>query len=170
MSDDNVTHLPPRKKELATVTAGKESTLFDQDGNMRKVAPEHAKDWRSRFLESFSEDVQREIEAGTIAVELVDRARDVLYRMLEEESWRLVFEPPQRPVYQRGELVGFEPIVQTKHVEWMLERHLPERYHLATKTELLASGGKGISFTFQMGDQPLEIEEGEFEETGDDAA
>lgn len=135
---------------------------------MRREAGEHAKDWRQRFLDSFSAEVQRRAETDKGMLPAVDAARDVLYQMLEEEAWRLVFEPPQRPVYQRGELVGLEPMVQTKHIEWMLERHIPERYHVATKTELMGAGGTGISFKFEMGEN-VEIEDAEFSES-DEAA
>ena len=160
LDDDNVTPIGKRrqKKELATVTEALGDTNFDADGNMRRQArPENA-EWRERFLQSFSADVQKQAKDHPEMLDAVDAARSVLCEMLEAEAWRLVFEPPQRPVYQRGELVGFEPMVQTKHIQFMLERHIPERYHLATKTELSGGNGATVSFAFNMGDSPLEIE------------
>ena len=157
---DNVTPITGRrqKKELATVTDALGNTDFDADGNMRRQARPENSEWRERFLQSFSADVQREAKERPEMMDAVDAARSVLCEMLEAEAWRLVFEPPQRPVYQRGELVGFEPMVQTKHIQFMLERHIPERYHLATKTELSGGTGSTVTFAFNMGDAPLELE------------
>jgi hypothetical protein len=158
----------PRKPDPQTVSDGIAQTVFDEDGNMRRVAAEHAQGWRERFLESFSAEVQERAKTDKSLLPAVDVARGVLLQMLEEEAWRLVFEPPQRPVYQRGELVGFEPMVQTKHIQFMLERHIPERYHLASRTELTGAGGQPLKFTFNMGDAPGELdgeaEDAEYEE------
>lgn len=154
------------RKDLETVTEALDATVFDSDGNMRREARTENKDWRQRFLESFSAEVQRQVDEDPNLLPAITSARTVLNQMLEEEAWRLVFEPPQRPVYQRGELVGFEPMVQTKHIQFMLERHIPERYHLATKTELSAAGGASVSFAFKMGDtiDGEEIEDAELDE------
>ena len=160
MTEDNVTLLDGRRKrkELATVTEALGDTNFDADGTMRRQARPENQEWRERFLESFSADVQKQAKDHPEILDAVDAARNVLCEMLEAEAWRLVFEPPQRPVYQRGELVGFEPMVQTKHIQFMLERHIPERYHLATKTELMGGNGAGIKFQFVMGDAALELD------------
>ncbi len=86
---------------------------------------------------------------------------------LRQEAIRRAIEPNIRPVYQGGIEVGTIAEWDNRHLEWVLERVLPEEFHLPTRVELTA--GKDSDFVFRMGEaEPaLELPPGDTQEQED---
>jgi len=84
---------------------------------------------------------------------------------LEYENVRRALEPNERPIFQRGQLVGVVQEWDTKHLEWVLERRMPEKYHLPSRIEFGGSGSEGaVNFKLSLGDTPGELGPGSDED------
>jgi hypothetical protein len=70
--------------------------------------------------------------------------------MLEYESMRRALEPNERPVFQRGQLVGIIKEWDTKHLEWVMERRMPEKYHIPTRVEFAGDGEGVLNFKLEL--------------------
>lgn len=97
--------------------------------------------------------------------QMLDRAEAMVDELLEFESLRRALEPNERPIFQRGQLVGVVKEWDTRHLEWVLERRMPEKYHLQSRIEFGASDND-VLFKLALGDvEPTpELEQGETEE------
>lgn len=103
------------------------------------------------------EAVRRRRANDAIFAALFHQADEILLEALEAESYRRAKDGTLRPIFQAGQRVGFVRDVDNRHLEWLLERLAPEKYHLPTKIELTnPAGGKDRAFTFTMGDRELE--------------
>ena len=94
--------------------------------------------------------------------QMLDRAEAMIDEALEYESLRRCLEPDERPIFQRGQLVGVVKSWDTRHLEWVLERRMPEKYHLQTRVEFGARDND-VMFKLALGDnEPTpELEAGE---------
>lgn len=63
---------------------------------------------------------------------------------LEAELHMRVFDGLQRPVFQRGELVGHETVKSDRLLEIALRAHAPERYSERVAAKLEHSGAAGV--------------------------
>jgi hypothetical protein len=70
--------------------------------------------------------------------------------VLEYEIMRRAIEPSERPVFQRGQLVGIIKEWDTKHLEWTAERRMPEKYHLPTRVEFAGDGEGVLNFKLEL--------------------
>lgn len=156
---------------------GTELTVLDPD------------DWAIAFLNAFTGKdaygvLSRAARAAGVHVNTVTRRRedDLTFRTLLEQAedeirdlvrhevFRRALEPSQRPIFQRGEMVGTIEEYDNRHLEWLAERFLPEEFHLATKIELTAPNKGDGAFTFRMGeDDILEQEDRPALEPGNDS-
>ena len=91
---------------------------------------------------------------------LFTAAQNVVRDTLEFENVRRALEPNERPIFQRGQLVGVVREYDTKHLEWLLERLYPEKYHIPTRVEFGTGQSDAISFRLSLGEQPPELEAG----------
>ena len=93
---------------------------------------------------------------------MLDHAEAMVDEALEYESIRRALEPEERPIFQRGQLVGVVKTWDTRHLEWVLERRMPEKYHLQSRIEFGASDND-VLFKLALGDsEPTpELEAGE---------
>jgi hypothetical protein len=92
---------------------------------------------------------------------LYDAAQKMIDDALEYENVRRALEPNERPIFQRGQLVGVVQEFDTKHLEWLLERRHPEKYHIPTRIEFAGQNADAVKFRLQLGDQTPELESGE---------
>lgn len=92
---------------------------------------------------------------------LMAHAESIVYDTLEYEAVRRALEPNERPIFQRGMLVGTVKEWDTKHLEWMLERVMPEKYHIQSRIEI-GTNQNEVKFKLSLGDsEPAgEIEQG----------
>lgn len=106
--------------------------------------------------------VERRRQESPRFAALLDRAERIVDDALEFESIRRALEPNERPVFQRGVLVGVVKEWDTKHLEWVLERRMPEKYHLPSRLEL-GTGEREVTFKLALGenDPTPELESGE---------
>jgi hypothetical protein len=94
---------------------------------------------------------------------LYSAAMNMLDDALEYENVRRALEPSERPIFQRGKMVGVVQEFDTKHLEWLLERRYPEKYHIPTRIEFAGHNADAVAFKLRLGDQPPELEAGEDE-------
>lgn len=88
---------------------------------------------------------------------LYQAAQAAIDDALEYESLRRALEPNERPIFQRGKLVGVVREYDTKHLEWLLERRMPERYNLNRLDR--EKDIRDVVFRPMLGDQTPELEE-----------
>lgn len=134
-------------------------------------------EWEKPFLEAFVNEfgiegkaaravgihpnvIRNRVKNSPRFADMYDEAQRMVDDTLEYESVRRALTPSERPVYQRGQLVGVVQEWDTKHLEWLLERRIPERYHIPTLVEF---GGKAtdgaVKFKLALGDsEPKELE------------
>lgn len=142
------------------------------------VLPED--DWARTWLPAYIEHIGSINKASTAAhiAHKTARARlqedpvfrtlktqcdNALLEALETEAYLRARDGTERPIYQQGRLVGKVREIDNRHLEWLLERLAPEKYHLGTRIEL-ANPGQTAAFTFRMGEEPLELNEAEAQE------
>lgn len=89
---------------------------------------------------------------------LMTLANQELLEALEAEAYKRAKDGLERPVYQRGQVVGAIQDVDNKHLQWLLERLAPEKYHLPTRIELTRPDHES-DFTFHMGETPEDTTE-----------
>ncbi len=126
--------------------------------------PEFAEGWEEEYLGAFPRTLQDRARSEPEFRASLLAHRHFLLDILRHEAIRRAIEPKRRPIYQRGELVGWEETPDNAHLQWMLERMEPDEFNLARKLEVTGKGGAPISFAFPMGETELEADEGEFEE------
>jgi hypothetical protein len=106
--------------------------------------------------------IERRAKESTRFALMLDRAERVVDDILEFESLRRAIEPNERPIFQRGQLVAVTKDWDTRHLEWVLERRMPEKYHLQSRIEF---GAKEADVTFKLAlsdtEPTPEIEAGE---------
>jgi hypothetical protein len=81
---------------------------------------------------------------------MLEQAYRMMNDALEYEAMRRAVEPNERPVFQRGEMVGVIKEYDTKHLEWLLERRMPERYHIPTRIEFAGDGEGVLNFKLEL--------------------
>lgn len=139
--------------------------------------------WEKDFLEKLVNEyavIGKAARAANVSVKAVERRRkesprfaallaqaeSMIDEALEYENIRRALEPKERPMFQRGQLVGTMKEWDTKHLEWVLERRFPEKYHLGTRIEVGGRSKDDLVFKLSLGDsEPAELESGE--ETAD---
>lgn len=160
------------KVELATVTQARADSDIDETGNVTKKLAPHLQNWETEYLSAFPRTIQDKASKDPAYMGELLAARHILVDMMRHEAVRRAIVPTQRPIYQRGELLGYEEVRDNKHLEWMLERLDPDEFNLARKLEVTGEGGAPIRFAFNMGDTPDEFEasDAEFEESDEPEA
>ncbi len=93
---------------------------------------------------------------------LCEQADDALADLVEEAVHKLATIGDEIPIIARGEQIGTRFQIDGPTARWYLERIRPEKYHLPTVVEHVAPGTAG-AFTFQLGEEPLLLEQGESE-------
>lgn len=125
--------------------------------------------WERKFLQSFLMETYGTVakaakEAG-IEAEVVRRreresprfrqnlaqCREILRDTVRYEIIRRALEPSVRPVFHQGKQVGEIQEWDTKHLEWVAERLLPEEFHLPTRIE--SQGDGEVEFKLQLSTQ-----------------
>lgn len=81
---------------------------------------------------------------------MLEAAVRMVNDVMEYEAMRRALEPAERPVFQRGELVGVIREWDNKHLQWMLERRMPEKYHLPTRVEFAGDGEGVVNFKLEL--------------------
>lgn len=134
----------------------------------------HPDDWAHTFLEAYTgptaygtltnacliagisrKKLATRLTNDTIFKTLYDEANEQIRDLVRHEILRRALEPTERPIYQRGEMVGTIQEYDNRHLEWLAERLMPEEFHIATKIELTGKGD-GSAFSFQLGEHELE--------------
>ena len=93
---------------------------------------------------------------------MMRHAESIVHDTLEYEAVRRALEPNERPIFQRGALVGTVKEWDTRHLEWMLERLMPEKYHIQSRIEI-GTNQNEVKFKLALGDsEPTpELEQGD---------
>lgn len=104
----------------------------------------------------------RKLREPTFAA-LIQQADQALLDALWSVTLKDAIEGIDRPIFQRGMLVGHVKETDWQTRRWLLERLDPERFHLPTRVELVSGDAPG-AFTFQLGE---DIDNAELEQ-GDD--
>lgn len=144
-------------------------------------------DWALRFLQEWPKNhfsIGRTADAIGIArrsfkhrrdndpafAALVDEAMEQFRETIEGELVRRALEPSERPVYHKGELVDTILEYDNRHLEWLAERLMPDKYHLPLVVQFV--GGDEADFTFRMGEaEPaLELPPGDVVDHDDEPA
>jgi hypothetical protein len=135
--------------------------------------------WEKRFFEAYLNDYgvvgKAANAAGVHPNKIKARAKEspafkLMYEaaeravndMLDFEVMRRALEPSERPVYQRGKLVGVIREWDNRHLEWVAERRMPQKYHLPTRVEFAGDADGAIAFKLELnpGSQEEDREEG----------
>jgi hypothetical protein len=130
--------------------------------------PEYLDGWEEDFLAAYTpKQLRDEAEKDPALWEQAqDEALERLRLRMRYHILHRAFTPQRRPVYQRGELVGWEEKWDNDHSRWVAERMLREEYNLPHLTEISGRDGKPISWAFPMGEQAeVEAEDGDFTES-----
>lgn len=134
--------------------------------------------WEKEFLQAYTENygvaarAARSIGVHPRAIEmrckqsprfkaLYEAAQQMVKDTMRYEAMRRALEPTERPVFQRGELVGVIQEWDTRHLQWMLERMIPEEFHLPTRIEFGSGGDGAVNFELKLGDSPPELNPGD---------
>lgn len=129
-------------------------------------APE---EWEKKFFEALLNEhaiIGRAAKAAGVSVQVIerrrresirfsqmlDRAEAMIDEALEYESLRRALEPNEKPIFARGQMVGVMREWDTRHLEWVLERRIPEKYHLPSRVEL-GTRESDVTFKLALGDQ-----------------
>jgi hypothetical protein len=125
---------------------------------------EKAEKWEAKFFEALLTEhaiVGRAAKAAGVSVQVIerrrresvrfaamlDRAEAMIDEALEFESLRRALEPNERPIFARGQMVGVIKEWDTKHLEWVLERRMPQKYHLPSIAD---QGSREANVTFKL--------------------
>jgi hypothetical protein len=145
------------------------------DGNQLVDTPE---DWERAFLEAYINEYGVEGKAAKAAGVHPIRVRkrmqespgfkdlyETAQRMVDDiwhyEAARRALEPSERPIFQRGKLVGVVKEYDNKHLQWYLERRFPETYHIPTRVEFAGEHEGAINFKLELGPSSAEKDEDE---------
>lgn len=63
---------------------------------------------------------------------------------LDSEAIRRALEPERVPIVYRGRIIGYQEKYDNRHLEWMLERINPEKFHLQTRLEAGTQDGETV--------------------------
>lgn len=135
-------------------------------------------EWESTFLKAFTEEygiegraaraagvhpsaIHRRIKESPRFAMLYASAQRMVDDVLEWEALRRALEPNEKPIFSRGMLVGTVKEWDTRHLEWMLERRMPEKYHLLSRIEFGADKRGEVKFKLELGDSTPELESDE---------
>jgi hypothetical protein len=134
-----------------------------------KLTPERQKE----FLELFSKTGNCALSARAIGVNRNsiwylrerDEAFDEDYKeaeaialgLLEEEARRRALEGVERPIYQQGNLVGYERVYSDRMLEILLKAHDPQKYR---DNQPADPGGVVINLVQFNGEQPRALPAG----------
>lgn len=117
--------------------------------------------WESHFLDSFlsrygtvsqaaeyagvTEEMvtERALEAPEFAAAL-EHCRKKLKDTLRHEAIRRALEPERVPIVYRGRIIDWVEKYDNRHLEWLLERLLPEEFHLPSKTDSSSGDGETV--------------------------
>jgi len=88
----------------------------------------------------------------------LDAARELIKGMTRYEIIRRALEPNEKPVFHRGEIVGYIKEWDNKHLQWVAERMMPEEFHLPTRIEFAGDHDGAINFKLDLGGRVPEIE------------
>lgn len=102
--------------------------------------------------------VQARAKASPAFRARLDAARDVLKDTVRYEILRRALEPSERPVFQRGVLVGVIQEWDNKHLQWVAERMIPEEFHIPTRIEVAGEGEGTVNFKLQLSDKAIEAD------------
>ena len=133
-------------------------------------------DWEADFLKHYTQEfgvegraaraagvhpkvVRKRVKESPRFAMLYAHAQQMVDDVLEFEALRRALEPNEKPIYQRGMLVGVVKEWDTKHLEWMLERRMPDKYHLQSRIEFGSDRSGEVKFKLELGDQTPELEE-----------
>lgn len=72
-------------------------------------------------------------KAEPVFAKRIEIIRKQLREMVDREIMRRALEPSRRPVVFRGKIVAYVEEWDTRHLEWVAERLMPEKYHLPTR-------------------------------------
>lgn len=147
------------------------------DDNELNALAETPEPWEKKFLEVFVSStaygtVSKAAEAAGVSSRVVehraktspmfkmqlDAARELIRGMTRYEIIRRALEPSQRPVFHRGEIVGYIQEWDNKHLQWVAERMMPEEFHLPTRIEFAGDHDGAINFKLDLGGRVPEIE------------
>lgn len=136
-------------------------------------------DWAITFLEAYAgpdaygtiskaarvagvhpKAIARRRQDDTVFAELMTQVEDEIRDLVRHEVFRRALEPTERPIFQRGEMVGTIQEYDNRHLEWLAERFMPEEFHLSTKIELSGTAGSG-DFEFRMSERDEDEEQAE---------
>ncbi len=143
--------------------------------------------WEKRFIEAFlsrdaygtvakaaglagitTADVNRRVKESPTFKKQLEAARTVVKGIVDYEIIRRAVEPYDRPVFQRGELVGYIQEWDNKHLQWVAERMSPELYNLPTRIEFAGETDGAINFRLDLGTRaPEQLPPGETIEGND---
>jgi hypothetical protein len=133
-------------------------------------------DWAWAFFKSYTEthlgNITQAHRAAKVSYDVyyVRRQKDLTFRALCDEAERAILDAVlqvtleeaingvERPIFQRGEIVGHARETDNRLRQWLLERLDPARFHLPSVVELSSGGTDGTVISFQLGEAPLEIE------------
>lgn len=135
-------------------------------------------DWERTFLEAFVNEFGVESRAAKKAGVhparvssrakesptfrgLLAAARKLVDDTMEYEIMRRAFEPNERPVFQRGKLVAVMREYDNRHLQWLAERRMPEKYHLPTIVEFAGDRDGAVKFKMEL--NPADVQEEEDE-------
>lgn len=154
------------------------STLPARNSAAKPPKPYKPAPWEDAFFEAymgrFGVIPQAAAEAGITSQTLSRRkathpefraklkaAEASVAGLLEYRAMSLAFDGYERPVFHRGNLIQMVREYDTRHLEWMLERMMPEKYHLPERVRLEGAGGEAVRFVFEMGEKDDEPVDGE---------
>jgi Bacterial regulatory protein, Fis family len=83
-------------------------------------------------------------EKNPDVAEAWDMAQDRFNAKLEEELHERIFEGVERPIFQRGELVGHEKVKSDRLLEVALRARMPDKYSERVAAKLEHSGSAGV--------------------------
>lgn len=133
-------------------------------------------DWARTFLQAYADPeslgtiskaakkagvtrqtVHNRLKDDLIFKTLYEQAQEELKDIIRKEVMRRAIEPYERPIFQRGELIGHVKEYDNRHLQWVAERLMRDEFHLPTIIEL-TNEVTGAAFVFRMGETENELE------------
>lgn len=99
------------------------SAQLDRYGNPLPAPPtvaEHAKDWEDAYDGAFPETASMDPEEVAQRYAELEKLRGIV----RKENVRRALEPTNRPIFQQGELVGYEAKWDNSHLKFVSEKLL----------------------------------------------
>lgn len=76
-----------------------------------------------------------------------ERLRDTI----RHEVIRRAIEPTEKPIYNRGKLIGVVYEYDNRHLQWVAERMLPNEFHLPSRIEFQGGADGEVNFKLELG-------------------